>query len=346
MNKCSLCGRKMNSANNHFGLNCLKKSCKLLNIKNVKNLKGEKTLNKKVMNTLNKNKLPTKQQSLLTNRYITLKLLEQVNMSCYDNIKDSINKDIQKINFKTTEKDLTTMNTMPLKYANQILTLYLKYNLSDKTLSNAEDFYYKENIAFDTILFGFSSYYNKKPYLSGMLQQIQLLMWKAGILALRDRNYDCSAKLLEHSLQHYPEDITILDDDVIIGKIKGDKNFKDKIKTIVKKYGNTKSFNTNNYNSKEDSDYKSLNYLDSDLTYALNNTTIQVEGRKSGDKWNLDITIIDIYDFTDYKELQEFIEANTLKTIIGLAANNMAMISTSCGLINPYNITIKFSIEY
>ena len=89
-----------------------------------------------------------------------------------------------------------------------------------------------------------------------------------------------------------------------------------------------------------------LNYLDSDLTYALNNTTIQVEGRKSGDKWNLDITIIDIYDFTDYKELQEFIEANTLKTIIGLAANNMAMISTSCGLINPYNITIKFSIEY
>lgn len=35
MNKCSLCGRKISSNSNHFGLNCLKKSHKLLNIKDV-----------------------------------------------------------------------------------------------------------------------------------------------------------------------------------------------------------------------------------------------------------------------------------------------------------------------
>ena len=250
MNKCSLCGRKMSSANNHFGLNCLKKSCDLLNIKNIKNLKGEKTLNK--------TKLPKKQQPLLTNRYLTLKLLEQVNMSCYDDIKESIRKDIQKIDSTTTEKDLTTMDTMPLKYANQILTLYLKYKLSDKVW-NSEEAYYKENIAFDTILFGFSSYYNKKPYLSGMLQQIQKVCWKLIIQILHMINYNCSAEFLDHSLQAKPNNIVIQDNHIIINKIQEDLNFKNYIKSVIKKYGTTKSFNTSKHTSDDDKEYlKSL----------------------------------------------------------------------------------------
>lgn len=345
MNKCSLCGRKMSSANNHFGLNCLKKSCDLLNIKNIKNLKGEKTLNKKVMKTLNKTKLPKKQQPLLTNRYLTLKLLEQVNMSCYDDIKESIRKDIQKIDSTTTEKDLTTMDTMPLKYANQILTLYLKYKLSDKVW-NSEEAYYKENIAFDTILFGFSSYYNKKPYLSGMLQQIQKVCWKLIIQILHMINYNCSAEFLDHSLQAKPNNIVIQDNHIIINKIQEDLNFKNYIKSVIKKYGTTKSFNTSKHTSDDDKEYKYLNYIDNDLKLALNNTNINVIGDKVNNKWFLEVIITDIYDFTDYKEVFQFINANGFLDFIGNLANNIAMISTSCGVINVYNVTIKFKMEY
>ena len=129
-----------------------------------KKFKSREKLNKDVMKICNKNNLPTKQQALLTNRYLTLKLLEQVNLKCYDKIKDDIINDINKIDITTEENDLITMNTMPLKYANQILTLYIKYNLSDKIWNDENKFYYKENIAFNTILFGFSYYYNKKPY--------------------------------------------------------------------------------------------------------------------------------------------------------------------------------------
>lgn len=279
MNRCSLCGRKMIMSNGEFGLSCLKKSGELLNLKNIKNLKDEKTLNKEVTKILNKGKLPNKQQTLLTNRYLTLKLLEQVDMKCYDDIKQEIRRDIEKINTRTTEKDLETMDTMPLKYANEILSLYLKFNLSDKVWTSEEELDIKQNIAFNTILFGFSYYYNKKKYLSGMLQNIQLAFWKLGIAALKTISYDCSAKLLEHSLQHYPQDITIIDNDLIIEKIKTDKNFKSKIKKIVKKYGSSKSFDTNDYNSKEDKKYKRLNYANTDLTYALNNTTILVKGK-------------------------------------------------------------------
>lgn len=238
------------------------------------------------------------------------------------------------------------MNTMPLKYANQILTLYIKYNLSDKIWNDDNKFYYKENIAFNTILFGFSYYYNKKPYLSGMLKRIQMLCWNKGIEALYSHNLECAAKFLKHSLQSNPQDIVINNSDIIIDKIKADANFQERIEAIVKKYGESKTFDTNNHNEKADKEYKLLSYLNTDLKLALNNTTINVAGKKVNKKWKLDITIIDIYDFTDYKELQEIFNSEGFWDFGGNLANNAAMISTSCGLINQYNVTIKFSIEY
>lgn len=346
MNRCSLCGRKMIMSNGEFGLNCLKKSGELLNLKNIKNLKDEKTLNKEVTKILNKGKLPNKQQTLLTNRYLTLKLLEQVDMKCYDDIKQAIRRDIEKINTRTTEKDLETMDTMPLKYANEILSLYLKFNLSDKVWTSEEELNIKQNIAFNTILFGFSYYYNKKKYLSGMLQKIQMLCWNKGLEILRSHNLDCAAKFLRHSLQQNPHDIVIINDDIIIDKIKSDTNFKERMEEIINKYGSSKSFDTNKHNTKTDKKYKLLSYLNTDLKLALNNTTILVKGKKVNNKWKLDITILDIYDFTDYKEFQEIFDSEDFWEFGGKLANNAAMISTSCGLINTYNITIKFSIEY
>ena len=134
--------------------------------------------------------------------------------------------------------------------------------------------------------------------------------------------------------------------DIIIDKIKADANFKKRIETIVEKYGKSKTFDTNKHNKEADKEYKLLRYLNTDLKLALNNTTINVIGKKSNKKWNLDITILDVYDFTDYKELQELKDSDGFWDFAGNLANNAAMISTSCGLINQYNVTIKFSIEY
>lgn len=344
MKKCSLCGRKMNSSNGEFGLNCLKKVCNMLDIKDIKKLNGEKVLNKQVQKILNKNKLPNTQQKMLTNRYLTLKILEQIDMDYYENIRQAIRKDIEKINNKTSVEDLETMNTMPLKYANEILRLYLKHNLPKSKLDYNEKINYTQNILFNTMLFGFSYYYNKKSYLSGILQEIQMWVWNMGIDILKNNNCQCSARFLKHSLQNNPQDVIIKENDLIINKIKNDDNFKKRIKSIIKKHANKKSFNTEKIISKEDKKYLLLNYKDKDLTYALNNTSIYVKGEKINKKWSLQITIKDVYDFTDFKELQEFI-GKSLSTIVGLFANNMAMISTSCGLMNPYNVIIKFKMD-
>lgn len=72
---------------------------------------------------------------------------------------------------------------------------------------------------------------------------------------------------------------------------------------------------------------------------------INVKGNKEKKKWNLNITITDTYDFTDLKEINEYVEKNIVTSFIGSILNNSAMLSTSFNVINEYNITIKFSME-
>ncbi len=88
-----------------------------------------------------------------------------------------------------------------------------------------------------------------------------------------------------------------------------------------------------------------LNYSSKDLFFALNNTNINVKGKRKNNKWHLDITITDVYDFTDFKEIAEYYSGDVLIALLGSALNNAAMLSDSFNVINKYNITIKFTLE-
>ena len=89
-----------------------------------------------------------------------------------------------------------------------------------------------------------------------------------------------------------------------------------------------------------------MNYVSNDLFLALNNTTINIIGNKENDKWKLDITITDRYDFTDFKEIDEYCDDNILKGLLGSTANNMAMISVASGVMHEYNVSIKFQMDW
>ena len=88
MNRCALCGRKISNGEFNFGLGCLKQ------IKNVKNLKGEYLLNNKIQRVCNRKKLPKLQSQMLTDRYLTLTLLNEVPLKEYDKYRQSIQNDI------------------------------------------------------------------------------------------------------------------------------------------------------------------------------------------------------------------------------------------------------------
>ena len=266
MKRCSLCGRKISNEGYCFGLSCLKKSCAIVGIKNVKNLKAENRLNNKIQKLNRKILLNKEQKQLLTNRYLTNQVLCQIDLPYYQNLAKSINKQVKKINNKTTDKDIEkSKNYITLKNAFEILQLYNRYkNLLEKTQNYTTEKLINEiqNLPWDTLSFAFSFYYEKKPYLNDLMQVVQLFIWKI-VVAISAPLYKCGSDFLNHSLQAEPEDMYITEGK-IIEEIKEDANFIKKIDNIIKKYGNKNSFDTK--------DKENLNYKDFDLFFALNKT--------------------------------------------------------------------------
>ncbi len=338
MKRCSLCGRKISNTRYTFGLGCLKKMCNSVNIANVKNLKGENLLDRKILKLCDKSNLPKTQRQLLTDRYLTLNLLNKVPLNCYDNYRKLLKNDIDTINSTTTIMNLHSCDVITLKQAFEINKKYTEYkNIFQEIIDGKYDTI--QNISFDAVRFAFSNYYNDKPYLSDMTQILQYCILKTGVLVLTLIDFSCAAKCLDNSLHKYPEDMTITDKK-IIEKIQKDNNFKACLNKIIEKYGNKKEFDTGEKN-------ESLAFEDGDLFLAMHNAYINVIGSKQkNDKWNLDITLSDEYDFTDFKEMGEYIkDDNFWMNFVGCTANNLAMIGTACNVVNTYKITVKLKIE-
>lgn len=337
MNRCKLCGRLLLKASNCYGLECLRKMSLLVGMDDK--IKKENKLNDEIEEKLGKNKLNKSQKQMLTNRYLTFKLLKDIDIDYYIEITKSIEKDIKNINKGTKSNDVKSNKIITLKEAYEIYKLYNRYKkFKDEAdvIINNKQFEQLQNLAWDTILFAYSTYYNKKPYLTALTQHVQMFIWKVVISLARIWNLNCGADFLEYSLDAKPQDKDIISG-LIVDKIKEDSRFKNKIKEIIAEYGDGDEFDTLN------KEY--LNYESMDLFFALNNTNINVKGRKLNKKWRLVVTITDTYDFTDFKEIGEYYSGNIFAAFIGSVTNNAAMLSTACNVMNEYNITIKFSME-
>ena len=182
MKKCSLCGRRISDEKYNFGLGCLKKTCAMVGIKNAKNLKYENQLNTKIQKLNNKKSLNKEQKQLLTNRYLTYTILDKIDIPYYKDLAKSINNDIKSVNKKITKSEIKRIkNSITLKEAFEVFKLYMRYkNIFEKIQNYSEEELKDEiqNLPWDTLNFAFSSYYEKKPYLSSLMQAIQLFVGK------------------------------------------------------------------------------------------------------------------------------------------------------------------------
>ncbi len=304
----------------------------------IKNLNGESLLNKKILALCNKKRLPKNQSQMLTNRYLTLNLLNEVPLEEYNQYKEALQTDIDLISKNTKIEELDSFKLITMKQASEIKKQYNKH----------EDFFQKlmdgkydaiQNLSFDIVRFAFSRYYNNKPYLSDMTQKAQYGILQVGVLGLRGIKWNFASDCLAHSLQEKAEDIIITEGEAI-GKIIENEEFKLKINEIIKKYEKHQFFST----GKEE---ESITFKDPNLFFALHNAYIELTGRKQKDKtWDLDITLNDEYDFTDLQEIEEYVDNDDyFKSFVGATANNFAMIADSCNVVNTYHITIKFSIN-
>ena len=337
MGKCSLCEKKIKNDKASFGLNCLKEVCLSIGIEDIKNLNGEKLLNKEIQMICNKENLSKEQSNLLTNRYLTLKLLDEIKLDEYNKYRIAVQKDLDTINKTTSPEELKSFNKITLRQAKDANKKYKKYKTTLTKILNG-DYDKLQNITFDTFRFAFNMYYLNKPYLSDLNQKLQYGILKFGVFSLKLSTYSFSAKCLDHALQKKPKDMNITDINVI-KKIKNDESFKQKINQTINKYKNKTTFITTN-----DAD-SIISFDNSDLFYSLHDATIIIKGKKQNHFWNLDVQIYDVYDFTDFKELKEYIQNSFPKSLIASTANNFAMISVSSNVIHEYKITIKFQMR-
>lgn len=334
MNKCSLCGKRFDNNESEYGLSCLKRLCLSMEIEDIKDYKDEKKLNIKVCKVLGKGKLPNDQSKLLTNRYCTLKLLEEVELKGYDKYRTLVDNDIQKIGITTSFDELKSFKKITLKEANEVNKHYKKHKNIFKKINDG-DYDAMQYITSGLIRFAFSRYYAKKPYLSDMIQLLQLFVLKSGVLYLKSKKQNFAASCLDHSLQKKPKDIKITTG-TVINEIKEEPIFKNTIKAFI------------NENKKANSFYvsKNIEFNNGNLFNSLHGTTLVVNGNKENNKWNLEIEISDLYDFTEIIKVQEYI--NDEKGISNLPAaigNNLALIATSCNVVHKYNITIQFNMQ-
>lgn len=337
MKRCILCGRKISNEKYNFGLGCLKKSCQCVGITNAKNLKFENNLNNKICKLNGKVLLNKQQKQLLTDRYLTYHMLEQVDIPHYKKITSLVGKDIKNINYRT--KKVKSSNIITLKDASEILKLYMRYK---KLLEQTQEYSKEElknelqNLPWDTLMFAFSTHYEKKPYLSELIQVVQLFAWKMcakGAELLLD--WKVGAKFLNHSLQANPKDIDITKG-IVVERIKQDINFKKAISKVLSNNKNKEDFLENQIG---------ILFDKFDLKLGLNNVIMSMSGKKEKDHWALNITMTDRFDFTDLKELTEYIKDDIIKSAFLSTMNNLGMLSTAYNVINEYNITIQFSME-
>lgn len=331
MSRCILCGKKINHKGNNFGLNCLKRSCNFIGINNVKNLKDEKKLQDKIEKLCGKSKLSNINKEYLTERYLTLKLLEEVHLDCYDFCRNELKKSIDDVG-KVNKHDT---NIISLKEAFQVYKIYNKFK---SVINNAKNGKYDvgEELTFEIIRFSFNMYYLKKGYIKDINQLLQTYIFRVTAFGLKKSGKVFSAMCLNHSLQPNPKDL-VIEDESIISIIKKDINFQEKIEDIINKNKYKK------YIKEEDE----VTFLDGDLFASLHKAKLLINGKREKNNWNLNIEISDKYDFTEYIKLRDYLfsEDNDLLKKIASAGNNVAIISTACKVISQYMITIKFIIE-
>lgn len=82
--------------------------------------------------------MPLAQRQLLTDRYLTLNLLNEVPLDCYSNYRNLLQSDIDTINRTTTIMNLYSCDVITLKQASEINKKYKENKDTFQKIMNGE----------------------------------------------------------------------------------------------------------------------------------------------------------------------------------------------------------------
>lgn len=369
--KCKLCGKTFDNNNYQlFGKSCFKRVCDLLDIKIPKSVKEEnkeKYVCSLIAKKLNKKGLTTKQKQWLTELYIVSLYIEKIEYVNLNELKKKIQKQIDNMNFFTglflPNKDLTMV----------LYSIYNIYNATENFKENLAEIEKvpsgnkkqenekndKKAIQYFRYIFKVKKILNPKEYALGYYRQY--IFWNAVISGGLLFNYKLAAKLLRHSLSEIgetPKTYNVTDSS-IIENIKQDSDLKDKLDEIITNRKNEQHFKTKTDEKKEKIAFEN----NTDLKFAIHNAEIIVEGTKNREnRWDLEIELLDRFDFTDFVFPEEYNDkyneisknedmdlgqkaVSSAKNGLGYTLNNIALASVQYGVLKEYDVKIKFDFK-
>lgn len=300
-----------------------------------------------------------KKKYVLAEKYIALKYLEKINFNKYLYAMPKEAKDIDYNSFLDEIKDriLEDMNRISVFYKNTMDSISFKLNDVYEFFNDVQKFeetmdLFKNEIwekldekvaeqFIESLSFVFDITKVSSPIFYAGLYTMQYIFWEivvgGGLLA----DFKLSAFLLQKSLVNFGKERSgelEITDENIINIILNNEEFKTKISNLIKKYGND-SIELKEYHT---------DFVGGDLFLALHGVSINLNGnKKENDIWDLKIEIKDVYDYTDFKNLKEYVTSATSipKSIFSSTLNNFAVVSSEYGVIRPYKFIIKFDIE-
>lgn len=347
MQECLLCKRDMKKTNNQFGNGCLNNIYKFLEIEKPKHLKDrEKCLYKNVVKKTCAVNLNKEQEIWLTDRYLARQYLDGLHNEEFEKLKAQLDNDIETIKRGGGLKELITYIPLPLKVAYNIYKAEIKFvkllNQFQRELKTDPG---KIKLTLSSLSFIFNFANNKNKYEKNAFKAFQYAFWQAVIDVGRTyAGYDFSAYLLQHSLAKNPKNISITEGRYL-DLVKNDENFKNVINKIVKDYGKNKS--KFKFDSKKDGNYP-LTFSQGDLYFSINKATLKIDGVKKDNKWHLKIHIKDKYDYTKFKNIDDYInDTNSIsKSIFSSTLYNLAYLSSRkpIKVINTYDVKFIFEV--
>lgn len=285
----------------------------------------------------------------LTQKYIALNYLKNMNFDALKDIEEKMLKDIK--NIVPFSKNTVELMTFTL---NDIYKLFNYYQKFEKIVKDFQNINWKEideevangYIKSLSFIFDLTKKNNQIAYI--VFYSMQYMFWQIVVIGGLFTNKPLSAKLLTNSLSMFgkePNDLVIEDEEIKNILLKSP-IFKKKLEQLIEKYGEgKKEFIVDEKSPREDTLIK---FDDADLLYALHDATLLVKGRiDENNKWNLEIEIKDTYDFTDFKELREYTDEENSKTkdILSTTLNNLGVASSKYGVIKVYDVEIKFETK-
>ena len=261
-----------------------------------------------------------------------------MDLNSTEEIKNKLNENIKRISmFKKYVKSM-----LPTYSLNEFYKVYNDYKdfkqLLDEFSNNKKD-----NKIDEATLKGFSIIFDMDkitmPLFYSVFYNLQRMFWEIVIIGGLFKGMKLSAYLMRISLTNSGEydkegQILTIEDENITNLLINNEEFKNDI---------------NEYLINDNIDLKEigLRLKIGDLALALHNVTMNLKGtRKNDEMWDLEIEIYDRYDFTDIKNVNDYLESDdSLKmSLLSSTLNNFAAVSSAYNVIKPFNFVIKMHV--